>query len=291
MPKSRTFSVLERAEIKLRQRMYRNSISFPFLSGDAFASLADLVIRDETDLKSLSRYPAGKKVVFCRSDLVPRIKQFISSETKHAVLIAGNSDFDFQTKNDLPLENFQHFYLQNSFISDDVKVHTLPIGVENLSIGINGLPKYLSSYSFVGEKVPKVLVGPFSPTNIERNELINFASTDKQTFEIISNYSSPKAYAKLSASFKFIACPRGNGVDTHRFWEALYRGSIPIVKKSEWSRGLENLGLGFIQVEDWSETKLRIEKFEETYSDIAGSNAALWFSWWKEKIQKLKLES
>ena len=291
MPKSRTFSVLERAEIKLLQRMYRNSISFPFLSGDAFASLADIVIRDETDLKSLSHYPAGKKVVFCQSRLVPRIRQFILSETKHAVLIAGNDDYDFQAKNELPLENFQHFYLQNSFISDDVKVHTLPIGVENLSIGINGLPKYLSSYSFVGEKVPKVLVGPFSPTNIERNELINFASTDKQTFEIISNYSSPKAHAKLSASFKFIACPRGNGVDTHRFWEALYRGSIPIVKTSEWSRGLENLGLGFIQVEDWSETKLRIEKFEETYSDIAGSNAALWFSWWKEKIQKLKLES
>jgi hypothetical protein len=63
------------------------------------------------------------------------------------------------------------------------------------------------------------------------------------------------------------------------------------VKKSEWSRGLENLGLGFIQVEDWSETKLRTEMFEETSSDIAGSNAALWFSWWKERIQNFKLES
>jgi hypothetical protein len=209
---------------------------------------------------------------------------------KYAVLIAGNSDFDFQAKNDLPFENFQHFFLQNSFISDGMKVHTLPIGVENLRIGINGLPKYLSSSSFVGEKMSKVLVGPFSPTNIERSELINFAATDKQTFEIISNYISPKEYARISTGFNFIACPRGNGVDTHRFWEALYRGLIPIVKTSEWSRGLENLGLGFIQVKDWSETKRSIETFKEKSSVVATSDSALWFSWWKERIQNLKLE-
>ena len=27
----------------------------------------------------------------------------------------------------------------------------------------------------------------------------------------------------------FCACPKGNGVDTYRFWEALYLGTIPIV--------------------------------------------------------------
>ncbi len=30
----------------------------------------------------------------------------------------------------------------------------------------------------------------------------------------------------------FTLCPRGNGVDTHRLWEALYMGSIPIVKRN-----------------------------------------------------------
>ena len=29
----------------------------------------------------------------------------------------------------------------------------------------------------------------------------------------------------------FVACPRGNGVDTHRLWETLYMGSIPVVKR------------------------------------------------------------
>ena len=30
-------------------------------------------------------------------------------------------------------------------------------------------------------------------------------------------------------SSKFVFCPRGNGIDTHRLWETLYMGSIPIV--------------------------------------------------------------
>ena len=27
----------------------------------------------------------------------------------------------------------------------------------------------------------------------------------------------------------FIACPEGNGIDTHRFWETLYMGRYPVV--------------------------------------------------------------
>jgi hypothetical protein len=37
--------------------------------------------------------------------------------------------------------------------------------------------------------------------------------------------------------FKFVLCPRGRGTDTHRFWEILLMGSIPIVEKS----GLDTL--------------------------------------------------
>ena len=29
----------------------------------------------------------------------------------------------------------------------------------------------------------------------------------------------------------FVLAPWGNGIDTHRFWEILYSGSIPVTKK------------------------------------------------------------
>lgn len=32
---------------------------------------------------------------------------------------------------------------------------------------------------------------------------------------------------------RFVICPRGNGIDTHRLWETLYLGSVPIVLKQD----------------------------------------------------------
>jgi hypothetical protein len=29
-----------------------------------------------------------------------------------------------------------------------------------------------------------------------------------------------------------VACPRGNGLDTHRVWEALYLGAVPVLERS-----------------------------------------------------------
>jgi hypothetical protein len=48
--------------------------------------------------------------------------------------------------------------------------------------------------------------------------------------ELISqkNYEE---YLKNLKKYKFALCPWGNGIDTHRFWEALYCGVIPVTKK------------------------------------------------------------
>ena len=40
------------------------------------------------------------------------------------------------------------------------------------------------------------------------------------------------AYYKKVAAHKFVVAPRGNGIDTHRLWEALYLGCVPVVGKS-----------------------------------------------------------
>jgi hypothetical protein len=40
-----------------------------------------------------------------------------------------------------------------------------------------------------------------------------------------------KEFYRTIRNHKFTFCPRGNGVDTHRFWETLYLGSIPVVRE------------------------------------------------------------
>jgi hypothetical protein len=60
-----------------------------------------------------------------------------------------------------------------------------------------------------------------------------------------------------------VLCPRGNGMDTHRFYEALYVGAIPIVLKSSYSARLaKHHNLPHIALNNWSEVG-NLEKIKQ----------------------------
>ena len=41
-----------------------------------------------------------------------------------------------------------------------------------------------------------------------------------------------KDYLDALTNYKYIFCPEGLGLDTHRFWETIYAGSIPVTKNN-----------------------------------------------------------
>jgi hypothetical protein len=287
-----TYYLLQRVAIKGRQVAYKNRVSEPYLSGAAFANLADLVIRDEIDLKAFLELQLIPRITFCRSDLVTQLRNKHIKQNNGQILIAGNGDFDFNDSATLPHGNFQTFYLQNSSISDNKKIFTLPIGVENLSLGINGLPKNLVSTQDWKERSKKIMVGPFSPTHQERQDLLKKAGDSEGVFQIVEGPISPGKFAKLMLQFRYVACPRGNGMDTHRFWETLYRGSVPVVKRNKWSESLLTLKIPFVVVEDWDETPDAIEAFEKSFTGFNPKNiGALWTDYWRKKLAKTNLVS
>jgi hypothetical protein len=49
---------------------------------------------------------------------------------------------------------------------------------------------------------------------------------------------SPTDNLNRLATYRYCVCPPGNGIDTHRFWEALYVHCVPIVVDSPWTRVL-----------------------------------------------------
>jgi hypothetical protein len=61
-------------------------------------------------------------------------------------------------------------------------------------------------------------------------------------------------YLFTMRQYKFVLSPVGNGVDTHRTWEALLAGSIPIVESSV--RDAMYDGLPVLIVKSWSELSL-----------------------------------
>jgi hypothetical protein len=57
-------------------------------------------------------------------------------------------------------------------------------------------------------------------------------------------------YLKNLRDHNLVPCPAGNGIDTHRIWETLYMGGVPVIRKN---RILESLlvGLPVIILDEW----------------------------------------
>lgn len=90
-------------------------------------------------------------------------------------------------------------------------------------------------------------------------------------------------YLENIVTHNFVLCPEGNGIDTHRLWETLYVGSIPIVKNCINTSFYKDLPICF--VDDWEEINENFLHAE--YDRINSKNwnlEKLDFDFWKNKI-------
>lgn len=173
------------------------------------------------------------------------------------ILISHNSDgfiTDNPTRDDcadinLMPQNLKKWYGQNVNVIHE-KIVSIPIGLEN-SQWFKEIRKE--------EKIKNIL-------NTSKNEdyllYINHnIDTNKQKRQIVYDIFKDKNYAtcvygRNGSNFdnylnsiynhKFVICPEGNGIDTHRLWETLYLGSIPIVLNSINTSFYKDLPILFI---------------------------------------------
>jgi hypothetical protein len=96
-------------------------------------------------------------------------------------------------------------------------------------------------------------------------------------------------YLQKLRSAAGVICPAGNGIDTHRIWETLYMGGIPIVKESKFlPQVLKNLPVLVIQ--SWDE----IRQPEKIFSALNALRTNkyhfhfLSFSYWNQYLSSLE---
>lgn len=77
------------------------------------------------------------------------------------------------------------------------------------------------------------------------------------------------------ASSYFCIAPRGNGIDTHRVWEALYLRSVPVVTRSLVTE--QHPDLPMIVLDDWSDFR-KVSFTPELYAET-------WGSWDPEELE------
>ncbi|MEX0961459.1 MAG: hypothetical protein WDZ28_01215 [Simkaniaceae bacterium] len=134
-----------------------------------------------------------------------------------------------------------------------------------------------------------------------QNYSLNTHPSRKKTFKQIEKMSLPflfqrkkrvnyEQYLLDTLKSDFVISPRGRSMDCHRIWEALYLGTIPIVKHSPLDCLLKDLPILF--VDDWSE--ISQEFLERKKKEILSKKYNLekiYFSYWKQKINEYKLPS
>jgi hypothetical protein len=94
-----------------------------------------------------------------------------------------------------------------------------------------------------------------------------------------------KTYLREIKSSKFVLCPRGNGIDTHRIWESLYMGSIPIVIYENAHHLFTDLPILFIN--NWEE--LTYDFLNKKYEEMINQNwnyDKLKIDYWKKFIKE-----
>jgi hypothetical protein len=280
-------SLLNRGLVRLRKITNFGRTSYPYISGDAFVRLANFAIQKSEDFH-IPRDALDANVVFIKADLLKPFLEAGMLGLRPKVLISGNGDTNFSEPIHLD-ECVQLLLCQNSLIPDYANILTIPIGLENRSLGRSGNPNYFKhkAHRNLGRGRVSLLVPPMSPTNpVRKSVLDEISSIDSDCLVVVESLLSTKEYFDLVREFRFILCLEGNGFDTHRVWESLYLESFPVMIKSPWSDLLVKSGFPILVVSTVGEINERLLiDFESSHQDFCSKNLdMLWMPHWERLI-------
>lgn len=239
------------AHVYLKRALRWRRNNWPYISGDCFADLADYVY-------NAPRFRGGygkienAKIIFCRSHELQELFDRYAHLIQARVVITGNSDYEFHAVPKNIPHNVRAIFLQNSYVSDNKSIFSIPIGVENFRLGVNGNPRYFQARDEAQEVNQKVLVGPLSPTHPVREEMLENLTLESPYIDLYTGRLKPHEYDVLAKGYAAVAAVRGNGIDTHRLWESLYRGIPPIVQEDVWWEGFSNYFPEVTAIGNWT---------------------------------------
>lgn len=257
--------------------------STPYISGDTFRSFADFIYDETNRSFSPEKVPPGA-VVFVKTDYLEEFfKYFHPRILFRYILISHNSDHPVTSTFAPALEDDKliAWFGQNVEYSHP-KLHPIPIGIANRYVGhgntaaLDDVRRRLSIFS------KDVLVYMnFAVGNCPLERSLVYDLFICQPFCLTSSATKNfHAYLIDLARSKFVLSPRGNGIDCHRTWEALYMGAYPVVKSSTLDPLYE--GLPVIIVDDWYDVTedfllKKNEEMERKEFSWEKLNAQYWF--------------
>jgi hypothetical protein len=268
--------------------------SYPFVSGDSFRKAAHHVWENTSRSIQWESIRTGD-VIFCQADLAHELDDYLKENVGNPVVILlGNSDRNFTVHNH---HNFQSkvskVFAQNlNEAIPDYEV--LPIGIENAWRLQNGC---ISLNSVTSSDIRPKVFRVFWSFSISTNPRVRIScalALRNYRFAEHLPTSSVKEHQSRLRKYAFVACPPGNGLDTHRMWEALYFRSVPVVLRSYLTEYYAGIGLPLLVLDSYDDLhKLDATDLQEIYLKMhSGFDcSAVWFDFWQDKIQSASRHS
>ena len=206
---------------------------------------------------------------------------------KQRIWITGMSDYTIRLENAMQFDGLYDKWYAINVSYKHPKIQAIPLGINTHTEGCAEQEQQL--YKISNTSVPmsdKLAYMNFNAYNwLAERAFIHYQyeNTPWVTFHV--NKKLPyKEYCENVKAHKFTFCPRGNGPDTHRLWESIYLGSIPIVLDyPEMEPFFEKLPV--LKVKSWLKItddflEMEYERIHETEYDFS----MMRFGYWKDLI-------
>lgn len=225
-----------------------------------------------------------KTTVFCKVDYLNHLIQYLNhcGHKGSFKLVTGQSDYSVTDD----LFSFVHSHIPIDWYGTNVVSEyatPIPLGLANDYCTIT-----LKDSFSISNKTKLLYMNHRVETNRQlREHLYNhFSQYDWVTSTNPQDKGLFDVYQQELSNHKFMICPPGNGIDTHRTWECLYSDVIPIVLKHRNYRDMEGI-IPILFVDDFM---MITEKFLndqwEKMNSVKWDASPLTISYWMNMIRR-----
>lgn len=244
------------------------------------------------------------KITFAKTDFVfDGLSELRQVKQSPKAFVTHQSDFSIteEHKKHLPADTV--WFAENCEVVGDPNIIGIPNGLNNMNFVINKTSKdgrYSSCFSHLADFHRDLSIQHENKRQVNNLVYMNFtadtfASERTEVFNLFSDKRfvtkkskiSHQEFAKDVYNHPFTLSPRGNGYDCVRTWEAIYLGSIPIIKINNVMSHFKELPILFVG--DWKDVnesflEEKINEFSKKDFDLSKAK----ISYWDSVLEKFK---
>jgi hypothetical protein len=260
-----------------------------FISAEQLMTACDQVwsVDGRAEIRTERGQPPAGSRVYCKVDHLVGLFDQIRQARNRVVLVSSESDRPI-TEEFLQRcpPQIAHWF-STSIQAKNEKLSVLPLGLANSYCGITLKAPLIAAHSrpFAGRS-RWLYINFRAATNPAAREPVLHHFRSLRDADWVTVRQAGLGFEGLLDEMtlhRFMLCPPGNGIDTHRLWEALYSRTIPVALAHPSMNAFRDLPILF--VEDFRE--LTRDFLAAEYARITSSKwnwQKLFLPWWRDRI-------